>query len=430
MQLIFDIETIPSQHPDAKAQARASIKPPGTLKKPESIAAWWESEADAAAEEAYRYQASYTISHGGKTGTSSVDFTLDNSQNDTLKNHPAKLATLVDGDETWQAVHNGIGSVLTNTEHTVNGKALDGDIKVTDFVIDGVHHAPDSVVELSAGTFELKSTGQFSFVSNHTNQYYQGDIGYTVSNGEKTDSSVLKFTYDGFEYSRGSLHEGNSVALRGSDNTGVMIGDVNQDRSSDSVLSADTLGANIGKVILLGDHLYVDHLYGRDANNQSFEGDQYINSLDAVRDSLRSNGKTYTDADMAKFIQDYHNWDLHKTAPQGGNDKLIGAGGDDILIGGSGNDTLTGKGGKDTFIFSGDSGHDIITDFTKGLDTIVLDNLAADSSPQWDAASGVLSFTTSVHQNHGYTPTYQNTVTIQNATGLTLDDLLNGVPQV
>ena len=384
----------------------------------------------AAAEEAYRYQASYTISHGGKTGTSSVDFTLDNSQNDTLKNHPAKLATLVDGDETWQAVHNGIGSVLTNTEHTVNGKALDGDIKVTDFVIDGVHHAPDSVVELSAGTFELKSTGQFSFVSNHTNQYYQGDIGYTVSNGEKTDSSVLKFTYDGFEYSRGSLHEGNSVALRGSDNTGVMIGDVNQDRSSDSVLSADTLGANIGKVILLGDHLYVDHLYGRDANNQSFEGDQYINSLDAVRDSLRSNGKTYTDADMAKFIQDYHNWDLHKTAPQGGNDKLIGAGGDDILIGGSGNDTLTGKGGKDTFIFSGDSGHDIITDFTKGLDTIVLDNLAADSSPQWDAASGVLSFTTSVHQNHGYTPTYQNTVTIQNATGLTLDDLLNGVPQV
>lgn len=56
MQLIFDIETIPSQHPDARAQARASIKPPGTLKKPESIAAWWETEADAATEEAYRRQ--------------------------------------------------------------------------------------------------------------------------------------------------------------------------------------------------------------------------------------------------------------------------------------------------------------------------------------------------------------------------------------
>ena len=56
MQLIFDIETIPSQHPDAKAQARASIKPPGTLKKAESIAAWWETEADTATDEAHRRQ--------------------------------------------------------------------------------------------------------------------------------------------------------------------------------------------------------------------------------------------------------------------------------------------------------------------------------------------------------------------------------------
>ena len=385
----------------------------------------------AAAEKAYHYQASYTISHGGKTGTSLVDFTLDNSQNDTLKNHPAKLATLVDGDEAWQAVHNGVGSVLTNTEHTVNGKPIAGDIKVTDFVIDGVHHAPDSLVEISAGTFELKSTGQFSFVSNHTNQYYQGDIGYTVSNGEKTDSSVLRFSYDGFEYSRGSLAEGNDVSLLGSDNTGVMIGDVNQDRSSDSVLSADTLGANIGKVILLGDHLNVDQIFGHDANDQSFYGKEYINSLDAVRDSLRFDGKSYTDADMVKFIQDYRDWELYKTAPQGGNDKLTGAGGDDILIGGSGNDILTGKGGHDSFIFSGDSGHDIITDFTKGLDTIVLDGLSTGSTPQWDAASGVLSFTTSVTPAPGETPiTYQNTVTIQNAAGLTLDDLLNKVPQV
>lgn len=132
-----------------------------------------------------------------------------------------------------------------------------------------------------------------------------------------------------------------------------------------------------------------------------------------------------------RFIQDYRDWELYKTAPQGGNDKLTGAGGDDILIGGSGNDILTGKGGHDSFIFSGDSGHDIITDFTKGLDTIVLDGLSTGSTPQWDAASGVLSFTTSVTPAPGETPiTYQNTVTIQNAAGLTLDDLLNKVPQV
>ncbi len=56
MQIIFDLETVPSQHPDARELVRASIKPPGTLKKPESIAAWWANEADAAVEDAYRRQ--------------------------------------------------------------------------------------------------------------------------------------------------------------------------------------------------------------------------------------------------------------------------------------------------------------------------------------------------------------------------------------
>ncbi|MFZ5487616.1 MAG: hypothetical protein ACOY5G_11585 [Pseudomonadota bacterium] len=55
--IFFDIETIPSQAPDARAQALAGVKPPGTLKKPESIAAWWAESGPAAAEDAYRRQA-------------------------------------------------------------------------------------------------------------------------------------------------------------------------------------------------------------------------------------------------------------------------------------------------------------------------------------------------------------------------------------
>jgi hypothetical protein len=55
--LIFiDVETIPSQAPGAREAVRASLKPPATLKKPESIAAWWATEADAAADEAWRKQ--------------------------------------------------------------------------------------------------------------------------------------------------------------------------------------------------------------------------------------------------------------------------------------------------------------------------------------------------------------------------------------
>lgn len=73
-----------------------------------------------------------------------------------------------------------------------------------------------------------------------------------------------------------------------------------------------------------------------------------------------------------------------------GNDTIIGGGGDDILeglrdkdiisggagddtiVGGKGNDILTGGSGADSFVFyATDRGHDIITDFTDGEDTIV-----------------------------------------------------------
>lgn len=57
MNIFFDIETLPSLAPDARELARQGVKPPGTLKKPESIAAWWENEGPAAIEEAYRKQA-------------------------------------------------------------------------------------------------------------------------------------------------------------------------------------------------------------------------------------------------------------------------------------------------------------------------------------------------------------------------------------
>ena len=54
--IILDIETIPSQRPDARELVRNTLKAPGTLKKPESIAAWWANECEAALDEAYRKQ--------------------------------------------------------------------------------------------------------------------------------------------------------------------------------------------------------------------------------------------------------------------------------------------------------------------------------------------------------------------------------------
>ena len=47
----------------------------------------------------------------------------------------------------------------------------------------------------------------------------------------------------------------------------------------------------------------------------------------------------------------------------GGNDRLTAGAGNDTLEGGAGNDTLTGNKNADTFVFAGDFGNDVITDF-------------------------------------------------------------------
>ncbi len=54
---------------------------------------------------------------------------------------------------------------------------------------------------------------------------------------------------------------------------------------------------------------------------------------------------------------------------------MVGAG-DDVLIGGRGDDTLTGGPGADTFLWQlGDTGHDVVTDFTPGTDRLDLSQL-------------------------------------------------------
>ena len=60
-----------------------------------------------------------------------------------------------------------------------------------------------------------------------------------------------------------------------------------------------------------------------------------------------------------------------------GNDVLAGGGGDDSLLGGLGLDTLTGGAGNDRFVFDKAilaANADNILDFTRGADTIVLEN--------------------------------------------------------
>lgn len=59
----LDIETIPCQDPAYRAKVLEGIKPPGTIKKPESIAAWLAENAESAADEAVA-KTSFDPAHG------------------------------------------------------------------------------------------------------------------------------------------------------------------------------------------------------------------------------------------------------------------------------------------------------------------------------------------------------------------------------
>ncbi len=51
IDIYLDIETIPSQSPEYRANVLENITPPGTIKKAESIAKWMDEKADAAADD-------------------------------------------------------------------------------------------------------------------------------------------------------------------------------------------------------------------------------------------------------------------------------------------------------------------------------------------------------------------------------------------
>jgi len=54
MNLYLDIETIPDQRPGAMDRVIADLKPPGNIKKAESIDKWWQTKSQEVADEAWR----------------------------------------------------------------------------------------------------------------------------------------------------------------------------------------------------------------------------------------------------------------------------------------------------------------------------------------------------------------------------------------
>ncbi|NNB45198.1 retention module-containing protein [Pseudomonas chlororaphis] len=98
-----------------------------------------------------------------------------------------------------------------------------------------------------------------------------------------------------------------------------------------------------------------------------------------------------------------------------GNDVLNGGGGDDLLIGGLGNNSLTGGSGSDTFQWQqGNSGHDLITDFTPGIDKLDLSQLLQGENASSASLDDYLHFTVT-----GSGPSLVTSIDVSAAAGAT-----------
>lgn len=166
-----------------------------------------------------------------------------------------------------------------------------------------------------------------------------------------------------------------------------------------SSLSGTTLGTNIenGHILLAGSadlsgNALDNRLFAGPGDNQinGYEGSDTVSYVHGMvggngvvidlglvgkQDTAGSGFDTLTG--IENLIGTQHrdrlsgNDEDNRLAGAAGNDTLSGGAGDDLLAGGGGTDVLTGGAGADTFLFfTTNTGIDVLTDFTSGVDQV------------------------------------------------------------
>lgn len=236
----------------------------------------------------------------------------------------------------------------------------------------GVHYTLDLAIDYSAAD----TTPDYETV-------------YTVHDGHGgSDSAPVNISYQEGCTLLGTT--GDDVLLGGAQNDSLHGGDGN-DVLSGGAGNNDLYGDNGNDILFSGPGN--DVMDGGAGNNTA----SYALAESGVTVSSALLGPQHTGGagiDTLINIQNLtgSNYNDHLTGDYEAN-VINGGLGNDVLIGGLGNDTLTGSAGNDTFKWlAGDTGHDVVTDFSIGADTLDLSKLLQGFSAGADSLDDFLHF--------------------------------------
>ena len=251
------------------------------------------------------------------------------------------------------------------------------------------------------GTFTATEDGRYSVqITNRDGgegkgaENYRLDVAINYGHVDTTAQHTYTVADDQGHTATGSLaiHYQDSHVLVGTDGNDVIIGGDGSNQleggKGDDVLVAgkdgDDLYGNDGNDLLIsgaGD----DRLDGGDGNNTA----SYQNADHGVRVDLTQVGVAQDTGGAGHDTLS----NIHNLIGSAHDDVLIGDANDNILIGGKGDDTLTGGGGSDTFKWlAGDTGHDTVTDFKFGNDTLDLSQLLQGENAVANSLENFLQF--------------------------------------
>ena len=259
------------------------------------------------------------------------------------------------------------------TERTVNQSAYKATLTSGSSITGGFFGQGDVTLGNSSDLIDnygsiggdVRMGGGDDYFQNFATDTMRGDVAGTLRMGSGDDRVLNAGTLD-----RVFLGDGNDFYSAVQD-------DLNYDNyDNPAVFASEVRGGNGNDV-----------MYGG-ANDDVFMGGQGRDVLNGHGGNDTLMGGNNKDVLRGGEGNDVLYGDGGKDRLYGGNgdDQLFGGTGEDLIDGGRGNDMLSGGSGSDVFVFAGNSGADIITDFDATRDMVSLPDALVGGLPAFSDA--------------------------------------------